>query len=77
MRVGDLHVTVRAKLDAVLGPGDVRCRVATHVARQRDVGTDGERVAVVQDDVGRDGNCGGTMQLGQMYVRIKFARISQ
>lgn len=58
MRIGDLHVmAVRVQFDAVLGPGDVGRWVAEHVARQRKVGADGERVAVVQHDVCGDGNC--------------------
>lgn len=56
MRVGDLDATVRAQLDAVLRPGDVGRRIAGDVTGQRNVRTDGERVAAVQDDVDGDGN---------------------
>lgn len=55
-----------AQLNVVLGPGDLRLRIAGDVALQGDIGTDGELVAVVQDDVGREGNCdwlvGGELQ---------------
>lgn len=59
VRLGDLQAAAGAQLDAVLGPADIGRREALHVAEQRDVGADGERVAIVQDDVCRDGNCGG------------------
>lgn len=57
MRIGDLNVmTVRSQLDAVLGPGNIGRRMSDYVTRQRDVGSQGEGIAVVQNDVGGDGN---------------------